>query len=133
MIRSRHSRRSVPITRSQTAFARGARTGVLMPWAANTASKDAVNLVSPIPEEELDRASLLGKLHAEVAGLMCHPVGDRLGGHTGDPHEARVVVDEDEHLQPPEKHRVDGQEVAREQARGLRSEELRLGGPRPPG
>lgn len=37
------------MTRSQTAFARGARTGVLMtltPSAASTASKEAVNLVS---------------------------------------------------------------------------------------
>ena len=39
----------VPMTRSQMAFARGAGTGVvmiLMPSAANTASKDPVNLVS---------------------------------------------------------------------------------------
>jgi hypothetical protein len=38
----------VPTTRSQMAFARGARTGVLIiliPSAAKTASKDLVNLV----------------------------------------------------------------------------------------
>ncbi len=39
----------VPTTRSHMAFARGARTGVLMilvPSAAKTASKEAVNLAS---------------------------------------------------------------------------------------
>ena len=48
-IRSRHSCRKVPITRSQMAFARDARTGVpmaLTPSAANTASKELVNSVS---------------------------------------------------------------------------------------
>ncbi len=48
-MRLRHSRRRVPITRSQMASARGARTGVLMvlvPSAANTASNEAVYLVS---------------------------------------------------------------------------------------
>ncbi len=45
-IRSRHARRMVPNTRSQTALARGARTGVLMMLArsaAKTASREAVN------------------------------------------------------------------------------------------
>jgi len=45
-IRSSHSRRMVPIAGSQMAFARGARTGVLMtltPSAAKTASKEAAN------------------------------------------------------------------------------------------
>jgi hypothetical protein len=40
-IRSRHSRRQVPITRSQIAFARGARTGLLMTLIPS-AAKDGV-------------------------------------------------------------------------------------------
>ena len=48
-IRSRHSRRALAIHLSAIAFARGARTGVLMirtPMAVNTASNAAVNLAS---------------------------------------------------------------------------------------
>jgi hypothetical protein len=48
-IRSRHSRRALEIHRSAIAFARGARTAVLIirtPAAASTASKAAVNLAS---------------------------------------------------------------------------------------
>jgi hypothetical protein len=48
-IRSRHSRRTVPIHRSTKAFARGARTGVRivrMPSERNTSSNPAVNLLS---------------------------------------------------------------------------------------
>jgi hypothetical protein len=48
-IRSRHSRRALPIQRSAIAFARGAYTGVRTvrtPMAVNTALNAAVNLVS---------------------------------------------------------------------------------------
>jgi hypothetical protein len=48
-IRSRDSRRMVPMTRSQMALVLGARTGVVMTLvdsAAKTASNEAVNLVS---------------------------------------------------------------------------------------
>jgi hypothetical protein len=48
-IRSRHSRRRVPIDRSMNAFARGARTAVRivrMPPERNTSSNPAVNLLS---------------------------------------------------------------------------------------
>jgi hypothetical protein len=46
---SRHSHRSVPTNRSANAFARGARTGVLItrvPFPAKTPSKAVVNLLS---------------------------------------------------------------------------------------
>jgi hypothetical protein len=42
-------------------------------------------LAVPVPEEELDRAGLIGEFHTEVPGLLGHPVGDRLGRDTSDP------------------------------------------------
>jgi hypothetical protein len=59
-MRSRHSRRMVPTRRSAMAFARGARTGVLMtlmPSAAKTTSKDLANLVSRSRMRNLTAAS----------------------------------------------------------------------------
>jgi hypothetical protein len=85
-----------------------------------------------ITDEELRRARLVGELHGEVASLLGHPFGNWLRGHAGDPDEARVVVDEDEHVEPPEEDRVDAEEVARHQPFRLRSEELRPGRSRSP-
>ena len=127
-IRPRHSRRIVPITRSQMALARGARTGVLMilmPSAAKTASKELVYLVS----RSRTRNCAVGEVHREVPGLLGHPVGDRLGGDAADPYETRVVVDEDEHVEPAEEHGVDMEEVTRHQALRLGGKELRPGRP----
>jgi hypothetical protein len=80
-------------------------------------SKDGVEgsgeLGVPISDDERDCACLFGELHREVASLLGHPAGDRLGGHTGDPHEARVVVDEHEDVEPAEENAVDMEEVAR--------------------
>jgi hypothetical protein len=109
----------VPITCSQMALARGARSGLLMilvPSAANTASKEPVNLGVAIADEELDSVGLVGAVNREVAGLLGHPVSSRPGGHAGDPYEAGLVVDEHEDREPAEEHRVDMEEVARHQA-----------------
>ncbi len=55
-----------------------------------------------------------------------------MGGDAGDPDEAGVVVDEEEHIEPPEQHGVDAEEVAGDEAFRLSGEELSSGWPRPP-
>jgi hypothetical protein len=108
-IRSRHSRRMVPITRSQTAFARGDRAGLftaLVPSTANTESKDAVNF-SLRSDEELDSVHLFAELYGNIAGLLSDPAGDRVGRDPGNPNTSRVVMDEHEDVEPAEEHRVD--------------------------
>ena len=60
-----------------------------------------------VADEELDRGRLVGEVHREVAGLLGHPLGDRVGGDAGDPYETRVVVDEHEHVEPAEEDGVD--------------------------
>ena len=66
---------------------------------------------------------MVGEFHRDVAGLLGYPVGDRLGGHACDSDETRVVVDEDEHVEPPEQHRVNMDEVAGDDALSLGVEE----------
>ena len=64
----------------------------LVPSAAKTASKEAVNLMSRDADEELARVRLVGEFHRDVAGLLGDPAGDRVRSNAGDPHEAAVVV-----------------------------------------
>ena len=95
-------------------------------------AEDAVNLVSRSRMRNLTAAGLLGECHAEVPGLLGHPVGGGIGGDAGDPDEERVVVDEEEHIEPPKQHGFDAEEVARDRAVRLSGEELGPGWPRPP-
>jgi hypothetical protein len=37
-----------------------------------------------IADEELDGVCLVGEVHREIAGLLGHPIGYRLGGHAGE-------------------------------------------------
>jgi hypothetical protein len=73
---SRHSRRTLPMNRSQNAFAFGARTGVLsirVPHAVATASKLGLNLSSR------SRTKKRGPLHHGVALRSCCAVHCALG------------------------------------------------------
>jgi len=61
----------VPTKRSAMAFARGARTGVLMIWmsmAANTASKAAVNLLSRSRIKNRKRRWAVVEVHEQGLG-----------------------------------------------------------------
>jgi hypothetical protein len=89
-IRSRHSRRALAIYLSAIAiaiaFARGARTGVLMIRTAaevNTASNAAVNLVSRSLIRNLRALGLIVKVHQQVPGLLGHPLSRRVSGDPG--------------------------------------------------
>ncbi|MDA8309432.1 MAG: hypothetical protein M0Z46_02260 [Actinomycetota bacterium] len=78
-----------------------------------------------IADEELHLVRLVGEVHREVADLLGHPRGHRVGRDAGDPDATRVVMDEHEDVEPAEKDGVDMKEVAGDQTPGLRSEELR--------
>ena len=82
-------------------------------------------LRASVADEELDGVRLLGELHANVASLLGHPLADRMSRHTGNSDQAHVVVDEEEHVESAEQHRVDAQEVAGHQALRLGGEKLR--------
>jgi hypothetical protein len=115
-IRSRHSRRALAIQRSAIAFARGARTGVLIVRAdcsEHRVERDA-ELCVPVTDQELQALSMIFKVHQQVPGLLGHP---RARGMTGDPgqvHAPRAVLDEEQHVQAAQEHRVGVEEIRRE-------------------
>ena len=125
-----HSLRSVPTNRSANAFARGDRTGVLMtlmPSVRNTSLKLKVNFVSQSPDEELGCSGALAKIRGEVASLLDDPLPRRVGGDASQVDPSSVDLDEEQHVEASEQHRVDGEEVAGQHGPRLRSQELRPG------
>src|SRR6266851_3802500 len=108
-MRSVHSRQALATQRSQIAFARGAWTGVVMirmPVALKTAS---VYLAS---------RSLIRNSKPSVRSpksmsvfLLYRPCGGGVGGDAGQVDAAMVVLDEEQHIKPTEKDRVDVEEV----------------------
>src|SRR5215472_4201205 len=118
---SRHSRRALPIQRSAIAFARGACTGVLMtrtPVAVNTASNGAVNLASPVTDQELEAGGLITEVHQQVAGLLGHP---RAGGVGGDARQVDApggVFDEEHGMRAAQEHGIDVEEASRQDRMG---------------
>ncbi len=90
-IRSRHSRRLVPMTRSQMALARGARRGLCGEHGIERSNE----LLVAVADQELDPTRLFGELHGDVAGLLGHPISNGRRGDAGDPDTTRVQVGPD--------------------------------------
>ena len=114
-IRSRHSRRMVPTKRSAKALARGARTGVRMMRILSvrkTSSKLAVNLASRSRTRNRTATSPLGEHHGQVAGLLDHPLSGGIGGDPAHVDPSGVELNEEEHVEATQQHRIDGEEVA---------------------
>jgi len=125
--RSRHSRRMVPTNRSAIAFVRGTLMGVLMiriPFIAEDGVEGGGELRVAISNEELDRCCPFRQVVAKVAGLLGDPARDRIGRHPCEVDPTGVVVDEEQHVEPPEQHSIDAEEVTGDQALGLGPEEL---------
>src|SRR5215203_4598959 len=123
-MRSRRSARSVRTQRSAWAFAFGAWIGVritLIPSARKISSKAWLNFESR--SWMRNRKECSSPSHDEVACLLGHPapVGIRGGGDVLDP--SRLQRDEEQHVDPLEKRGLDGEDVAGQHARRLRSQE----------
>src|SRR6266550_5515967 len=81
-IRSRHSRRTVPIHRSTNAFARGARTGVRivrMPSAEHLI-EPSCELAVAVVDQKADRLLALDERLDDVARLLGRPLTRRVRG-----------------------------------------------------
>jgi hypothetical protein len=72
-------------------------------------------LYGPIPVIELDH---------EVAGHLGDPGTGRVGSHPQDVNHPAVEFDHEQHVEAPEPHRVDGEEIDSEGGSRLSSEEL---------
>ena len=106
------------------AFARGARTGVLItlaPMSVNTDSNAAVNFASAIADQEPDGGGPLAEVHDKVACMLRDPRTGRMTCNAQDVHASGVDFDHEEHIQPSQQDGVDVEEVASQQPTRLRS------------
>ena len=71
-----------------------------------------MNLASRSRIRNRTGSSPLGEHHGQVAGLLDDPRSDRAGGDSGQVDPSGVELDEEEHVEAPQQHRVDGEEVA---------------------
>lgn len=128
-VRSGLSRRTV--RRNARRWRCGPRTGGLHGldvFNRKDGVKRGSELGVPVIDEELGGLDLCGENLAEIPGLLGHPVRNRLVGDSGAP----LVVDQEEHIEPTEEHRVDRKEIASHQPLRLRSKELEPGRPGSP-
>ena len=113
--RSSSSRRIVPTKRSAIAFARGARTGVLMiltSMAVDTASKVAVNLAVAVADEEPEPPSGVVEVHEQVAGLLGEPGAGGMRGDAEDVYAPGAVFDDEERIPPVQGDGVEMEQIA---------------------
>jgi hypothetical protein len=98
-IRSSNSRRSVPIIRSQIAFARGARGGLVKDPAA-VCGEDRVEILwctgSPVPGAGTSGWWSIAKVHQQVASGLGGPCTARVRAHTDQKRSAGAVFDLDQ-------------------------------------
>src|SRR6266536_1560485 len=124
---SRHSERAVRTKRSAIAFAFGARTGVLMismPSLRKTGVEVARVLAVAIADKEAKRRRSVSQCPGELAGLLGDPGAVWVGGAAGEVYAPAAELDEEEHVEPLQPDGFDGEEVDRDHALGLRSQEL---------
>ncbi len=73
-----------------------------------------------IMDGKLDRSFELVHLPAQVSGLLSDPGGVGMGGAVGVENAAAADLQQDEHVESPKQHRVDGEKVAGSLRRGRR-------------
>jgi len=121
MIRSlsRHSARTVRMKRSAVAFAFGARTGGFDDpdaFAGEDGVEVAGELAVAVADQEAKRARSLVERPGELARLLGDPWSGRVGGAAGEVDVPATQLDEEEHVQPLQRDRLDGEEVDCERA-----------------
>jgi hypothetical protein len=78
-----------------------------------------------IANEKTHGRAVIIEIEAEVARLLSHPCGIRVAGRAGDVNSAGSELDEEQHLESLQEGRLDGEEIAGEDAFGLSPQELR--------
>jgi hypothetical protein len=85
-----------------------------------------------VTDQELDLSGTLAQDETQVAGLLGDPPPTGLAVDTRESDPPGVDLDEEQHVQAPQEHRVDRKEVAGQHARCLCSHELGPGRARSP-
>ena len=75
--------------------------------------EDSRELAVAVADEEPELAGAFAEVHEQVAGLLGSPRPGRVGGDAQDVHPAGLDLHHEEHVQAPEGHGVNVQEVAR--------------------
>lgn len=74
----------------------------------------------PVSDQVADRRWSQVVVDQEVAGLLGDPGAGGVAGDPGQMDAATVKLEEEQYVQPGQPHRVDGEEVAGDDAAGLR-------------
>ena len=101
---------------AQVPFARGAWIGVLtirIPLEVNTVSNSVVNFVSRSRIKKVEFAARSSRSVIRVAGLLGYPVTGRARRGAQDVDSPGAELDQEEHVDAAQQHRVDMEEVAR--------------------
>src|ERR1039457_5630499 len=125
---SRHSVLAVRTNRSANAFARGARTGVLMtraPIDLITSSKGPVNFESRSRIKNVTTRPFVLKPGCEVPRLLGDPGPNRVCRDARQEDLATLEVDEEQHVETTQCDGICGEEVTHERPGRLSLEELR--------
>jgi hypothetical protein len=101
------------------------------PTPVNTESKQAEKFGVPIADQEPKPLVPLPQPHEQVAGLLGDPLTGGVGGDSGQVHPAPLHLDEEQHIEPGQPHRVHSEEVRRQRAGGLRTQEVHPARDRP--
>jgi len=76
-----------------------------------------------VAQDEAYLPTSLAKHQQQVAGLLGDPGTVGVGGHPGQVDPAGVEFDEEQHVQPAQPHRIDGEEVTGDDPGGLLAQE----------
>jgi hypothetical protein len=117
------------------AFARGARTGLLMIWMPalwNTASKTGHEFAVPVSDEELDLLGTVVEVHQEIPDLLGHPRHGRAVSDAQDVDPAGHMFDDGHAAHLDTAEQVHGEEIGGDDRFGLRTQELHPHRPGPP-
>jgi hypothetical protein len=93
------------------------------PLATEHLVEGCSELAVAVVDQETGRLRAFDERLDEVPGLLGRPLPSRVRGDTGQIHPAGGECDEHECVEATEQHRVDGKEVARDDAAGLRAQE----------
>ncbi len=88
-------------------------------FVADNVVEGAGELRVVVPEQVAQPSSSFSQHQHQVATLLSDPAAVRVGGHTRKVNSAGLEFDKEQHVQPLEPHRLDGEEVARHDAGSL--------------
>ena len=94
------------------------------PLGAEDLVELAGELAVAVADRNRGRDAFVVELHQQVARLLGHPAAVRVGRDPGEVDAAGRELDEEQDVEPLQEERVDGEEVALENARRLLAEKL---------